>query len=111
MPMLLGIPALISAIITWAGSMAAALAAYVAQRGIINTLAVAASLALIVVFIAVIDGLVTTASGYINGYAWGSLVTSIVPDSLPAAIGVSISADVARWTMDIGQSQVNKKFR
>lgn len=110
-PVLVGIPAAISALVTWAGSMAAAFAAFVAQRGAINALAVIASLALIATFIATINGLVSQATAYLDAYTWGSLVVSITPDSLGAALTVSISADVARWVLDVGQSQVNHKFR
>lgn len=109
-PVLIGIPALISSIVTWATSLAAAFVAWIAQRGVINSLWMLGSLAIVGTFIATIDGLIATATGYVSGYAWGALATSILPDTTATAIGICLSADVARWLHDIGQSQLAKKF-
>ena len=111
MPVLLGIPALITAIVSMLGAAGSAIIAFIAQRGIINVLFVAGYLTILAVFVSFLDAQIAIVLTNLDAYAWGSLVTSIVPTSAGTIIGIALTVDVARWIHDQSQAVLNRKFR
>ena len=110
-PVLVGIPWLISAVVSAFGAFVTFIGSFIVQRGIINTLLVSGSVLLLVGFIAFIDSQISIVLQNVAGYNFGILAANVIPSSTPVAIGMVLSADVARFTFDYSQALLDRKFK
>lgn len=122
-PVLVGIPALISSIAAGFGGFAAAVAAWISSLTLRTTLHAAASLALAAGFYVTLrvcfDEVYTVVNGAMSGggggagidpAAWSAL-GAFVPDSTVMVISCAISADVGRYIYDYMNRQLDIVYR
>ena len=107
---LLGFPLLVGWLVTLFSSMMTAIVTFITQRGIINTLFVAASVAVLGVFVTFMDSQVSNALSQLASSDWGGLTYSILPTSTSSVVSIAMSVDAARWLYDQSQSMVDRKF-
>lgn len=110
-PVLIGIPALISGIGALASGIVGTVVAWLTYKTAKGAIFAALALVVTVSFFAGISIISDEVIGYIGAYSVGQFSLYILPPSLPYAVGVAISVDVARLVHDVSHAQIGRQLR